>query len=504
MLGHAEAGDHVPGDLRGLVDVIRGTRGDLVEHQSFSSAPAEQHGHLVFQFLAGHQEAVLGGTLQGIAEGADAARDDGNLVHRVHAGQCGRNQRMAHFVAGDHLALVGIEQPALFFEPGDDALNGCREIGHGDRVGGAAGGEQRRLIDQVGQIGAGKTRCQGSNLICIDIRAEIDFLQMHLENRDPTDPVGSVDQHLPVEAPGAEQGRVENLRPVGGCEQHDPGAGIKAVQFREQLIERLLLLVMAARERADAARASQRIQLVDEDDAGRGRARLLEQVAYPGGAHADEHLHKLRPADREERHARLTCHCAREQRLPGAGRSDQQYALRDVGAQASIVLRLLEKGDNLLELLFRLIDAGNIIEGDLGVRLHVDLGLALADAHQAAEALTLGNSTDEEAPDRKEKQDRQYPGEYVAQKRAFDLGGVLHSVFVQQLGKLRIHARGDEKIALVGQGRLEFASYVVLLDDDLLDLVLLEEVFKFAVGYGFDLLAGCPPVSDEQDGSKGK
>ena len=77
-------------------------------------------------------------------------------------------------------------------------------------------------------------------------------------------------------------------------------------------------------------------------------------------------------------------------------------------------------------------------------------------------------------------------------------------MFAQQLGKLRVHARGDEKIPLVGQRFLELAPNVVLLDDDLLDLVLREQGFEFAVGYGLDLLAGRPPVADEHDGHKGK
>ncbi len=33
------------------------------------------------------QEAVLGRALHGVAQGADAARDDRDLVHRVHARQ---------------------------------------------------------------------------------------------------------------------------------------------------------------------------------------------------------------------------------------------------------------------------------------------------------------------------------------------------------------------------------------------------------------------------------
>ena len=68
----------------------------------------------------------------------------------------------------------------------------------------------------------------------------------------------------------------------------------------------------------DAASA-QRVQLVDENDAGRGLARLIEQVAHARGADADEHFDEFRAGDREERHAGLAGHRPRQQVLPVPG-----------------------------------------------------------------------------------------------------------------------------------------------------------------------------------------
>ena len=48
---------------------------------------------------------------------------------------------------------------------------------------------------------------------------------------------------------------------------------------------------------------------------------------------------------------------AGEQRLPGAGRPDEQHALRDPPAEAPVLLRRLQELDDLLELLDRLVDA---------------------------------------------------------------------------------------------------------------------------------------------------
>jgi hypothetical protein len=110
--------------------------------------------------------------------------------------------------------------------------------------------------------------------------------------------------------PGA-AARDRELRPVGRGHDDHAGVGLKAVHLDEQLVERLLALVVA-RHQPDAARLAERIELVDEDDARRGLLRLFEQVAHARRADADEHLDECRAADREERHRRLAGDGARE------------------------------------------------------------------------------------------------------------------------------------------------------------------------------------------------
>ena len=84
------------------------------------------------------------------------------------------------------------------------------------------------------------------------------------------------------------------------------------------------------------------VDLVDEDDRGRARLRLLEQVAHARRADAHEHLHEVRAADREERHAGLAGDGARQQRLAGAGRPEQQHPARDLRAHRLELRRVLE------------------------------------------------------------------------------------------------------------------------------------------------------------------
>lgn len=102
--------------------------------------------------------------------------------------------------------------------------------------------------------------------------------------------VGPVHQHLAVEAAGTQQRLVEGFGAVGGGEDDQPDRAVEAVHLREQLVEGLLALVVAADGAADAARAAQRIELVDKDD---GRRLPAGQLAHTGRTHADEHLDKL-------------------------------------------------------------------------------------------------------------------------------------------------------------------------------------------------------------------
>ena len=117
-----------------------------------------------------------------------------------------------------------------------------------------------------------------------------------------------------------------------------PTLASKSVHFHQQLVESLLALVV---DRADmhAALAADGVEFVDENDAGGVLLGLLEQVADAGRPDADEHLHELAAADREERHMRLAGHRPRQQRLAGARRADQQNALGDLGPERLVALR---------------------------------------------------------------------------------------------------------------------------------------------------------------------
>ena len=73
---------------------------------------------------------------------------------------------------------------------------------------------------------------------------------MDLQDRDAALLVGRVHDDLPVEPPGSQQRRVEDVRPVGGRQDDHALVAREAVHLGEDLIQGLLALVVAAERRA--------------------------------------------------------------------------------------------------------------------------------------------------------------------------------------------------------------------------------------------------------------
>ena len=209
--------------------------------------------------------------------------------------------------------------------------------------------------------------------------------------------------HAAVEAAGAQQRRIEHVGTVGGGDQDDAFVGFEAVHLDQQLVQRLLALVVSAAE-AGATVTSDGVDFVDEDDAGSILLALLEQVADAAGADADEHLDEIRTGDAEERHVGLAGHGARQQGLAGSRRSDQQHALGNTAAELLELLRFAQELDDLAQLFLGFVHAGHVLEGDLLLLHREQSGLALAEGKRLIPAgLHLA---DHEEPQRSQQNER--------------------------------------------------------------------------------------------------
>ena len=382
------------------------------------------------------------------------------------------DDRVAELVVGGDQALLLAHHPGLLLGAGDHPHDPLLELLHRDLAVARAGGQQRRLVDQVGEVGAGEAGGLAGERVEVDLLRQRLAAGVDLEDLLAALAVGAVDDDLAVEAARPQQRRVEDVGPVGGGDQDDVVLHLEAVHLDQQLVQRLLALVVAAAH-AGAAVAADGVDLVHEDDAGRVLLRLLEEVADAAGADADEHLDEVRAGDREEGDAGLAGDGAGEQRLAGAGRAVEQDALGDAGAERLELLRVLEEFLDLLQLLHRLVDPGDVAEGDFRRVDRHPLRFRFAEVHHPrAAALHLVHQEDPEAEEEDEGQDVGEQREQAGAAGAVDVG--LDVVFVEQVDQ-----------ALLGVGRVagrEAFAVASRLTSSVLSLVLTVDFFDLALG----------------------
>ena len=100
----------------------------------------------------------------------------------------------------------------------------------------------------------------------------------------------------------------------------------------------------------EAYLAADGVNLVDEDDAGRVGACLLEQISHARRPHAHKHLHKIAAGNGVKRHVRLARRGLGQQRLARAWGAAQQRPFGDFRAQVGEFLGVLEKFDEFRHL----------------------------------------------------------------------------------------------------------------------------------------------------------
>jgi hypothetical protein len=271
-----------------------------------------------------------------------AATDDRDLVDRVGVREQVPDDRVAELVVGGDQPLLLGHHPALLLGAGDHPHDPLLELVHRDLALRGAGRQQGRLVDQVREIRAGEARRLAGERVEVDLLRQRLAACVDLEDVLAALAIRAVDHDLAVEAARPQQRRVEDVRPIRGRDQDDVVLHLEAVHLDQQLVEGLLSLVVAAAH-PRAAVATDGVDLVHEDDAGRVLLRLLEQVAHSGSPDADEHLDEVRAGDREERHPGLARDRPREQRLAGARRPVEEHALRDPSPERLEPLRVLEE-----------------------------------------------------------------------------------------------------------------------------------------------------------------
>src|SRR5579871_5956710 len=224
--------------------------------------------------------------------------------------------------------------------------------------------------------------------------------------------------------------------------------------------------------------APNRVDFVNEHDAGRILLGLLEHVAHAAGAHAHEHLDEIRTGNREEGHIGLAGDRAGKQSLAGSWGTYEKNAFRNAAAEPLKFLRVAEELDDFLQLLLGLVNTGYIFKRHPAGALGKKLGPALAESHRLAAARL--HLAQEENPHADQKQHREPVDDNAKKRRHAVVSGlyvdrnVVSEETLCQLGVIRGVSR--ERLA-VGELVLDLLA----LDRDFLDGALDHFLIEFGV-----------------------
>ena len=241
---------------------------------------------------------------------------------------------------------------------------------------------------------------------------------MDLKDLHPAGAVGRLDRHPPVEASGPEKRRIQDLGPVGRAENDDGLGGLEAVHLGKDLIEGLLPLIVGTRDTCRAlARASDGVQLIDEDDRRGGLLGLREQVTHTGRADADDRLDELGGRDREESGVSLAGDRARQQCLPGPRSTEQQHPVGHPPAKPCVAVGALQKVDYLRKLGLGLIDPRDVVERDADTLRIGTPGLRSAEASQGPHPAAGARPPRQPVKERDQQQRRAEPQQDLGHHR---------------------------------------------------------------------------------------
>ena len=201
-------------------------------------------------------------------------------MHRVGVRQRVAHERVTALVVRDHALLDVGDEPAAPLGSGHHAVDRLFELVHADLVETAPAGEQRGFVHEVREIGAGEARRATRDDREVDTVRERLAARVHRQDRLAAFEIGTVDDDLAIEATRPEQRRIEDVRTVRRREQDHAGLRVEAVHLHEQLVQRLLPLVVTTADAA-ATMAADRVDLVHEHDRRCRGLRLREEVADP-------------------------------------------------------------------------------------------------------------------------------------------------------------------------------------------------------------------------------
>ena len=323
-IAHAVADDHVASHLSGAFKVIRRTRCHLMHENFFGNTSAEQDGDTREQILLVIRVMVFGRQLHRQTQ-RTSARNNRDFVYGVALRHQTCNQSMAGFVVSRVAFFVFGHDHGFALSAHHDLVFSAFEVFHGNHTAVAASGKQGRFVHEVSQIGTGEAGRTASEDRLVHVGADRNLAHVNFQNLFTAANIGQRNHDLTVKAARTQQCGVKNVRAVRGSDHDDAAVGVETVHLDEHLVQSLFAFVIASAE-TGAALTADRINFVDEDDAGRILLSVLEHVANTSGTDTDEHFNEVGTGNCEEGNFGFAGNGFGQKCFTGTRRADEQHA----------------------------------------------------------------------------------------------------------------------------------------------------------------------------------
>ena len=206
---------------------------------------------------------------------------------------------MTGLVDGDGTALLLGDDLGAFFQSADDAVDGIHEVLtlHGLFL--ATGCDEGGLVADVGDVGTREARRLLGKKLAVNVTLSIfiitQFQPFHVDFEDSLAllDIRQLHIYLAVESSCTQQRFVQHIGSVGGSQHYHVCSAAETVHLGEELVERVLALVVGVAHPAVPSRTTNRVNFIDEYNARGFLLRLLKQVTHTRSTHADEHLDKV-------------------------------------------------------------------------------------------------------------------------------------------------------------------------------------------------------------------
>ena len=168
----------------------------------------------------------------------------------------------------------------------------------------AARREQRRFVDQIGQVRARKSGGPSRQKAGFDVVIDRNLAHVDLQDLLATADVRQRDDDLAVETARPQQCGVQYVGTIRRRNDYHAFVTVKAIHLDEQLIQGLFPFVVTA-AKSGTAMSPDGVDFVDKNDTRSMLLRLFEHIPDPRSTDADEHFDEVRTGDGEKRDLRF-------------------------------------------------------------------------------------------------------------------------------------------------------------------------------------------------------